>query len=154
MSLILDALRKADAERERGAVPGLHAQPAPPDEPAARAPNRTPPWLWAGVGVAVGLAVAVALFAVSRSAAPPEPAARPSSSSSGSARRRALPPATVARATAESTSGRMRATKAAAAAPCAPRPSRQPKSACSFEAQKFSTKSRRSAAALPAPRGA
>jgi general secretion pathway protein B len=75
VSLILDALRKADAERERGAVPGLHAQPAPLDEPAARAPNRTPPWLWAGVGVAVGLVVAVALFAISRSAAPPDPAA-------------------------------------------------------------------------------
>lgn len=28
MSYILDALRKADAERERGAVPGLHAQTA------------------------------------------------------------------------------------------------------------------------------
>jgi general secretion pathway protein B len=75
VSLILDALRKADAERERGAVPGLHAQPAPPDEPAARAPSRTPPWLWAGIGVAVGLAVAVALFAFSRGAATPEPAA-------------------------------------------------------------------------------
>ena len=75
MSLILDALRKADAERERGAVPGLHAQPAPSDEPEARVPSRTPPWLWAAIGVAVGLAVAVALFAVSRNAAPPEPAA-------------------------------------------------------------------------------
>ena len=30
MSYILDALRRADAERERGAVPGLHAQPVPP----------------------------------------------------------------------------------------------------------------------------
>ena len=27
MSLILDALRKADAERERGSVPSLHSQP-------------------------------------------------------------------------------------------------------------------------------
>lgn len=75
MSLILDALRKADAERERGAVPGLHAQPAPLDEPAALAPSRTPPWLWAGIGLALGLAVAVALFAFSRGAATPEPVA-------------------------------------------------------------------------------
>jgi general secretion pathway protein B len=74
VSLILDALRKADAERERGAVPGLHAQPAPSDEPQLHAPSRTPPWLWAGIGVAVGLAVAVALFALSRGAASPEPA--------------------------------------------------------------------------------
>lgn len=29
MSYILDALKKADAERERGTVPGLHAQPEP-----------------------------------------------------------------------------------------------------------------------------
>ena len=30
MSYILDALRRADAERERGAVPGLHSQPTAP----------------------------------------------------------------------------------------------------------------------------
>ena len=38
--------------------------------------------------------------------------------------------------------------------PCAPPPSRQPKSACSLLAQKVSVKKRRSAAALPPPRGA
>ena len=37
MSYILDALRRADAERSRGAVPSLHAQGLPADlEPAAR----------------------------------------------------------------------------------------------------------------------
>jgi general secretion pathway protein B len=37
MSYILDALRRADAERSRGAVPGLHDQNGPgDDEPAAR----------------------------------------------------------------------------------------------------------------------
>jgi general secretion pathway protein B len=36
MSLILDALRKAESERQRGAVPGLHGVTAPPaPEPAA-----------------------------------------------------------------------------------------------------------------------
>lgn len=30
MSYILDALKRADSERERGIVPGLHAQPVPP----------------------------------------------------------------------------------------------------------------------------
>jgi len=36
MSLILDALRKAESERQRGAVPGLHGVTAPPAaEPAA-----------------------------------------------------------------------------------------------------------------------
>ena len=47
MSYILDALRRADSERERGAVPGLHTQGLPPltgDEPAA---PRSSFWLWA-----------------------------------------------------------------------------------------------------------
>lgn len=47
MSYILDALKKADAERERGTVPGLHAQlagawPAPAAPPA---PARRTLWL-------------------------------------------------------------------------------------------------------------
>ncbi|MDE2627051.1 MAG: hypothetical protein KGL99_07865, partial [Burkholderiales bacterium] len=61
MSYILDALRKADAERERGTVPGIHAQPmfagASPAAPA-RAPR---PWLWALVA-AVGVALVAALL--------------------------------------------------------------------------------------------
>lgn len=47
MSYILDALRRADSERERGTVPGLHTQGLPPltgDEPAA---PRSSLWLWA-----------------------------------------------------------------------------------------------------------
>ena len=60
MSYILDALRRADAERERGAVPNIHAQPyaAPTGETdAARA---TPPWLWIALAL---LAVAVLALA-------------------------------------------------------------------------------------------
>lgn len=38
MSYILDALRRADAERERGRVPGLHSQVSLPREP--QAPNK------------------------------------------------------------------------------------------------------------------
>ena len=34
MSYILDALKRADSERERGLVPGLHAQPVPIETPA------------------------------------------------------------------------------------------------------------------------
>jgi len=61
MSYILDALRKADAERERGAVPGLHAQPlsasSHDDDGGAR--RAAPPWLWFAAGVAaVGVAAA------------------------------------------------------------------------------------------------
>ncbi len=39
MSYILDALRKADAERERGNVPSIHAQPMSPGPGAAGAPR-------------------------------------------------------------------------------------------------------------------
>jgi general secretion pathway protein B len=57
MSYILDALRKADAERERGNVPGLHAQPLPTvATPGAHTWLRRA--LWLGAAVAAG-AVAV-----------------------------------------------------------------------------------------------
>jgi len=56
MSYILDALRRADSERDRGAVPGVHARQLPlaggdGDAPSARLPG----WLWpvAAVGVLV-----------------------------------------------------------------------------------------------------
>jgi general secretion pathway protein B len=60
MSYILDALRRADAERERGAVPGLHARPAPADADAARAPAAIGPGTWV-LAIAVVLAVLVAV---------------------------------------------------------------------------------------------
>lgn len=88
MSLILDALRKADSERERESVPGLHTQPV---QSLAledfSAPVRPKPWLWIGVGVGVGLLVSLAWYFVGRDtprppaerAAPaPEPVATPS----------------------------------------------------------------------------
>jgi general secretion pathway protein B len=54
MSLILDALRKAEAERRRGTVPGLHsvAATAPAAPPAPAAGRR-------GVALAAGLAALV-----------------------------------------------------------------------------------------------
>jgi general secretion pathway protein B len=39
MSYILDALKRADAERERGAVPGLHSQTAAPSPTTAPVPG-------------------------------------------------------------------------------------------------------------------
>lgn len=56
MSYILDALRRADAERERGAVPGLHTQQygAMPDEDEA--PAR--PWLLIAAVALLSLALA------------------------------------------------------------------------------------------------
>lgn len=76
MSYILEALKKAEAERNRGGVPDLHAQAnaltaAYDDDPAP--PAR--PWLWAVAGAAVVLA---ALLAWRLGSSEPPPAAVPS----------------------------------------------------------------------------
>ena len=55
MSYILDALRRADAERERGSVPGIHAQPLPLGSADDEADRAALPWLWIAAGVAVVL---------------------------------------------------------------------------------------------------
>lgn len=57
MSYILEALKKAQAERARGAVPGVDAQPVP--TLAAHAPARH--WLWA-TGIMAAAAVALVLY--------------------------------------------------------------------------------------------
>jgi general secretion pathway protein B len=61
MSYILDALQRADAERERGHVPGLNSQRVPP---ASRKPvqaRRLRPWHVA-LAAALGLCVVLALW--------------------------------------------------------------------------------------------
>ena len=74
MSYILDALRRADAERERGSVPGLHTQPVPVTAADAPAPRGAPsPLLW-GAGAFIVLAVVIA-WVVSGSLELREPAA-------------------------------------------------------------------------------
>lgn len=64
MSFILDALRRADAERERGEVPGLHARHVDPmpteDEPGAR--SRRPLWIIGALAIALVAALAWILF--------------------------------------------------------------------------------------------
>jgi general secretion pathway protein B len=78
MSYILDALRRAEAERERGSVPGLHSQPAPGAPPAAR--HGHPAALWAAAGAAILLLGALAWTLAGRGAAPaaqPLPRAAP-----------------------------------------------------------------------------
>jgi len=58
MSYILDALQRADTERERGTVPGLHAQPlAAPTRQRDRWPRST---LWMLLLVACGVAALLA----------------------------------------------------------------------------------------------
>lgn len=51
MSYILDALKRADAERERGRVPGLHAQSAAPASGAGEPRRALPPIAWLAGGV-------------------------------------------------------------------------------------------------------
>lgn len=106
MSYILDALRRADAERSRGAVPGVHAQPLAPG--AGGGPGRAPrsvPLAWVAVG---GLLVLVGVLGwqllrteaprVVVAAAPPraiEPLPRPEASTAAPAPAPAEAPSSV-----------------------------------------------------------
>ena len=55
MSYILDALRRADSERERASIPGLHTQPVPQGSADAKAGRGPRPWVWLAIGVVVVL---------------------------------------------------------------------------------------------------
>jgi general secretion pathway protein B len=55
MSYILDALRRADSERERASIPGIHTQPVPQVSTQARGMTGTRPWAWLVAGVLVVL---------------------------------------------------------------------------------------------------
>jgi general secretion pathway protein B len=64
MSYILEALRRAEAERQRGAVPGLHAQPASTalaDAGLPVQPDRPDRWRRAGLAAAALVLVAASL---------------------------------------------------------------------------------------------
>ncbi|MBC7437370.1 MAG: general secretion pathway protein GspB [Bdellovibrionales bacterium] len=75
MSYILDALRRAEAQRERGAVPGVHAHPQTPltAVDGAQRPGRA---IWIGGTCLLVLAVAAGWFFFLRSA--PREAVMPS----------------------------------------------------------------------------
>ncbi|CAM5782759.1 general secretion pathway protein GspB [Rhizobacter fulvus] len=68
MSYILDALRKADAERERGHVPGIHAQPAFGSPAPAPARAAATPWGWIGAGVVILVLLAALAWSLLRGA--------------------------------------------------------------------------------------
>lgn len=57
MSYILDALRKADAERDRGSVPGIHAQPSFGGATPTHTQPAAKPWLWLAAGALAVLIV-------------------------------------------------------------------------------------------------
>ena len=58
MSYILDALKRADAERERGAAPGLHTRHQLPSGSPAHPDTRRPLWLAVAAGVTLLLLAA------------------------------------------------------------------------------------------------
>ncbi len=76
MSYILDALRRADSERERGGIPGLNAQSgyADPVDRSAR-PWWARPWAWVGAGLLGGLAVAAGAVWIFSGLSPTAPTA-------------------------------------------------------------------------------
>lgn len=114
MSYILDALRRADAERERGSVPSIHTQPmsAASDAPQSPVPGRR--WLWIGLGAGVGLMAALAAIVATRETPHAAPAPSPTSSAASP------PPAAAAPERTPPVAAPMPA--AAAAAPPAPVP--------------------------------
>jgi general secretion pathway protein B len=126
MSYILDALRRADAERERGAVPSLHAQQyasLPSDDEPRRGPK---PMVWVVIGLSAALIAALAWNFLGREAPPPVVAARaPEPVTAPPAAAPAPPiPAPVA---ASAPAGAVPAPAAVAAAPVeAPKPVRKP----------------------------
>ena len=78
MSYILDALRRAEADRQRGAVPGLQDQPQPLPAPAAApadGPRRTGLWALAGAGLLVAGGAAAWWWLKSPGPAPVAPVA-------------------------------------------------------------------------------
>jgi len=61
MSYILEALRRAESERERKrGVPGLHAQPVPAPASEESGEHRAKPWRWIVLGVAAGVLLPLA----------------------------------------------------------------------------------------------
>ena len=100
MSYILDALRRADAERERGRVPGLHAQALPlrtadtdPAPPASRQPRGSRPLVVTALLVLLALLSAFAWWGLGGTGAPGADASPPVQSSAPNPAPDVAPPA-------------------------------------------------------------
>lgn len=75
MSYILDALRRADAERERGSVPSIHAQPATLGDADSETPRATRTLAWIGIALVLVLLAVLGGWLLSHDT--PAPAAAP-----------------------------------------------------------------------------
>lgn len=146
MSYILDALKRADIERERerGTVPGLHSQPVlPPVSPADDSDSRG--WLWAAGGAVAVVLAGLAWYrfgpAIQITSRVSEPSPRPVSAP--------LPPPAITAITAVPTSSSAPAVGAVApAAPpeAAPAPADVPAPTARQSAAAQANAARRSAA--------
>jgi general secretion pathway protein B len=135
VSYILDALRRADAERERGTVPNLHAQsvlPAEPDDAPRRAGR---PLVWVVAGLSVALLASLAWQFLGRESAretpdanvsaqapmspPPQPAMQPAQPAAP-APSMSLPPVPAAPAPAQVPRATLPPVPAVVAAPAIP----------------------------------
>jgi general secretion pathway protein B len=155
MSYILDALRRADAERERGEVPGLQSQQHAllPDE---EAPARSRLLLWAVVGLSLALAATLAWTVFGRDEPAPRPVAEGTVSPPGPAAVAPAPtvlPSTAAAAPSIGAGPAAAATSAAAtAATSVERRAARPApgaSANAAEARRSAVRTASSAAASP-----
>ena len=83
MSYILDALRRADSERERerGSVPGLHTQSVSMPQADDSTPRGARPWVWFVAGSLLLLLGALAWFLLGRQTLPANRATLASASS-------------------------------------------------------------------------
>lgn len=116
MSYILDALRKADAERLRGTVPGLHTQPIQleRDQPRERGPRSA----WSGVVLgAAAVAVAAVAWRIWSGPADGPPAAPPTAATSHGA---VVPPTAAGTTAATAVAGRSAAESVEARSGTAP----------------------------------
>jgi len=131
MSYILEALRKADAERERGAVPDLHAQLLPPGAAEAQAESpRTSVLPWLAVGVLLAIVAGGGWYLLARdepvAVAPPVPAVAVSAASAASAVQAVASAPAVAASVAEPVATPPPKPVAKAAPPRRPPPPRAP----------------------------
>jgi len=153
MSYILDALRRADAERERerGAVPGLYSEQLPAGAADwAPTPSR-PPWLAITVGIGVGVLLiggVAAWMAFSREPAPMVvTVVNPAPSS-------LLPPDVPATVVANPAPPALPASTTAAAQPATPEPAAKPAAVAKVAPAAASAAAVKATRPVPPPRTA
>lgn len=120
MSYILDALKRADAERERGAAPGLHTRHQLPSGSPAHPGTRRPLWLAVAGGVTLLLLAAGFWFGRAPVKPPPVAPAEPVAASAPPTVSAPVAPAPVAVAEAPRVQVKPVATPAPAKAAAAP----------------------------------